>query len=492
MAIYNQLGSVTYNRLGDIQYNDFRRMFPEAFDHRLPGARPVVFNQNMEPVAVLENAYDIFITEEKNGTDVLDFLLPFEDRKAHYLQNENGVLLAEKTYVIRTIDKSKDENGKKVVAVYAEAAWYDLQYADPMPSSTWTDETANTPMRDILFGTAWNVGVVDITAKRNLTVDSDLTNRLKALKQIPDVWGGSLVFDTKNFTVDLVDGSLADPGIAIVYNKNMKSIKAEYDTRDLITRLYPYGKNGLTIGDANDYVPYVENYQYTQQVRVRSFKDARFTNPYHLKEKAKAILSQLSVPRSSYQIKAADLSSISGLEHEAFKLGYQVNVYDKELDVDVKTEIVKWKYNVLEPWKTEIELSSTQPGLEDLLKTVTESASHLQSEDTVVQKDMLNLMVYNYLLNSRADNGDAYWVNNGWTIDAQNGYSGSGSFQCEGQYDVEKTLSQTVYPAHRDEYTISFRANTTQISKGPNGRVGVEVVVSYDDGSTSTEFLPLA
>jgi len=48
-----------------------------------------------------------------------------------------------------------------------------------------------------------------------------------------------------------------------------------------------------------------------------------------------------------------------------------------------------------------------------------------------------------------------------------------------------------VWPSHRDAYTLSFRVQTQNVVKGPNGRVGVEVVIRYEDGSSDTKFLSL-
>ncbi len=107
-------------------------------------------------------------------------------------------------------------------------------------------------------------------------------------------------------------------------------------------------------------------------------------------------------------------------------------------------------------------------------------------------ESLSDLMVFNYLLNSRADNGFAYWINNGWTVDASRGRSGMASFRCEGASGLTKTLSQTVRPSHRDSYTLSLAFETENIVKGPNGRVGVEIVIRYTDGSEETQFLELA
>lgn len=491
MSRYNEWGEYRYNDLDLVRYNQRKGVTEDAPYKRLAGARPIVLDQNRVKLAVLDHATDIVLNQELNGADSLEFLLPFDDPKSVELQNENLIQLVNDEYMIRKVVKARDESGIKTIWVYAEAVWYNLQYAEPLTVAEWEDVEPGVPMADILEGTGWRVGKVDITNQRNLSVDLGLTNRLKALREVSDLWGGTLMFHPKTKTVHLIAHDYEDPGIAIVYRKNLKRIEAEYDTQDLITRLYPYGKNSMSIKDANEGKEYIENYQYTRQVRVRSFKDQRFTNPYHLKEKAEEILDKLSLPRASYKISASDLSHLSGLEHEAFKLGDLVNVYDDELGVNLKTQIVKWKYNVLEPWNTELELASIQPGLEELLKSVSEVAGNLQSEDTVNHQDMLNLMVFNYLLNSRAENGDAYWVNNGWEIDPSFGYSGTASFRCVGSLGSAKTLSQKVYPSHRDHYTLSLRASTSEVTKGPDGRVGVEVEIKYTDGTSEVKFLSL-
>jgi phage minor structural protein len=490
--LYNRLKDPSYNSLGDLQYNDLRVKKTYPLYQRLAGARPILLNQTKEVIAVLENVMDVHLNQELNSTDILEFTIPFDDPNVEFIVNENYLVIVDREYIIRKIGKTRGQDGRKFISVYAEASWYDLQFADPIPFIQWSDVSVDVPMRELLSGTGWKVGKIDVSLRRSYSISSGLTNRLKALREVSELWGGILFFHALSREVDLIAHQFNDPGIAIIHRKNMKKLKAEYDTQDLVTRLYPYGKNDLTIADANNGLDYVENYQYTKQIRVRSFKDNRFENAYHLKEKALEILDTLSMPRASYVISAADLSNLSGLSHEAFKLGDLVKVYDEELGVDLKTQIVKWKYHMLEPWQTELELASVQPGLQDLLKSVADTAIGLQSEDTLKQRDLMDLMVFNYVLNSRAEEGDAYWVNNGWTIDAMQGYSSNTSFRCQGELSTEKTLSQIIRPAHRNAYTFSLRVAAQDIIKGPNGKVGVEILIAYKDGTTETQFLSLA
>ena len=115
----------------------------------------------------------------------------------------------------------------------------------------------------------------------------------------------------------------------------------------------------------------------------------------------------------------------------------------------------------------------------------------LSSEDTVERGEMLNLSVFNYLMNSRADDGYAYWTNNGWEIDPVNGGTGSASFKAVGETGKEKTLFQTVYPSSSDDYAISFKAFADNVVKGPDGQIGIEITIKYEDDSSETKFITL-
>jgi hypothetical protein len=49
---------------------------------------------------VLENAFDIIVTSEVNGADILEFKLPFHDPKRESLDNEKQVQIVNDVYRI--------------------------------------------------------------------------------------------------------------------------------------------------------------------------------------------------------------------------------------------------------------------------------------------------------------------------------------------------------------------------------------------------------
>jgi phage minor structural protein len=482
MLKYNQLRVGRYNLLGKIRYNSQSPQRQQPLYSRLSNALLVVYDQEEKRLGVLENADDPILEQEIGSVDTLTFSLPYNDPKREYIQNENIIEVVNQRYFVRDVSKVR-AGGRLELVVYCEATWYDLQYTEPMKVWSWQDATPEQIMADILDGTGWSVGRVEVTERRNLQLEEGLTNRLKALRELPNVFTGELWFNTSNNTVDFLRPEGRDSGASIVYRKNMKEIEVNYSTKNLVTKLYLYGKNNMTIEDAHpEGLPYIENYQYTTKRKVLVAKDERFTNPFHLYERGLYALSILSRPTASYVMKVADLSRLSGLSHEQFALGDNVFVYDKELGINEKKRIVRWKYNIKKPWESEVELERPQPTLSDLLSGVQEAAPVLESEDTVGRQDLLNLSVFNYLMNSRADDGFNYWTNNGWEIDPVNGYSGNASFKATAEEGKTKTLKQIVYPSHRDSYSISMRVAAENLQVG-SGRVGVYIRVKYADGT---------
>lgn len=493
MIKYNNLNRNKYNNLGSSVYNSrtstSRR---EPLFNKLSQAMLVVYDQEDKRLGVLENADEPILEQEVEGVDILTFELPYNDPKAQYVENENIIEVVDRRYVIRRVKKRRTASDL-YMEVYCEATWYDLQQTEPMEVWEWVNETPQQMMLDMLYGTDWNVGKVTVTNRRNLSLAEGYINRLQALKELPNIFDGELVFNTNNNTIDFVEQTGRDSGASIVYSKNMEDIEHEYSTENITTKLFLYGKDNMTIEDAHpEGKPFLENYSFTDKTRVTIMSDERFSNPYHLYERGVNALEILSKPTSSYVIKLSILSSLSGLEHEEFFLGDNVWVFDTELDINTNSRIMSWKYNLNRPWDTEIELESKHPTLSSLLSGIQEGSGFLQSEDSVARDEMLNLSVFNHLLNSRADDGFSYWNNRGWEIDPVNGFSGNSSFRVVGEPGAKKELNQTVYPSHREAYAISLRASTDRVVLGAGGRVGVEIKVKYEDGTEDESvFIPL-
>ena len=462
---------------------------PKPLYSQLGYARPVILGDDDTAEAVLENAYDIIVTSEINGIDTLEFKLPFKDSKREYVENEKQVRIVSDTYRIRTVTDDKDESGKAITSVYAEAAFYDLSFSAKKEENTFTADTADVPMAYALQGTEWEVGVVNVSTKRTWTSTED--NALSILRHVQNIHGGDLIFDNANKLVNLLTFSGTDSGALFCYRKNMKSIQRVIDTTSLITRLYAVGADGMTFANINDGKPYVEDFTYTSEIRIKTLDCSNFMNPYQMLEFANMRLADYATPRISYVLKAMDLTVLTGYEHEAWNLGDTVMVVDEDLDLSIKTRIVRREYNLQEPWNTVLELSTTLRELGDSTSQWDAAADVLEGANYIDNQQLQNFVPFNHLKNSRADSNFSYWTNSGFEVDRDNGVTGTASFKCEGAYNATKYMEQTVTPSNRDSYTFSAQIATENLSLGSSGQVGVEIVIEYEDGSTETRTIDL-
>ena len=472
-------------KLLEIQLHDI----PKAPYEKLGFARPVVLDANGAWEAVLENAFDIVVTSEVNGADTMEFYLPFHDPKRAMLDNEKQVQIVNDIYRIRTLTDTKDTDGRIVTQIYAEAAFYDLSFSEEKETVDFNADTAEAPMRHALEGTGWSVGTVNVTTLR--TWQCTEKNALSILRATQNIHGGDLIFDCPNRLVHLLTFGGNDSGALFAYRKNLKSIERVVDTRSLVTRLYAYGKDGMTFASINGGKDYVEDFSYTTEVRISTLDCSNFTNPYQMLEYTQMRLAEYAQPRVSYVLSAMDLSALTGYEHEAWALGDIVTVDDKDLNLSVKTRVVRRQYNLQEPWKTVLELSTTLRELGDSSAQWDKAADVLASTDVIDRQEVKDLVPFNHLRNSRADSGMNYWTNSGFEVDAENGVSGTTSFKAEGVLGMTKSLTQTVYPASRRSYTFSAQIASEDLQKGPSGQVGIEVTFEYEDGSTETRFIDL-
>lgn len=473
-------------KLVDIRLYDI----PKAPYEKIGYARPVVLDSNGAWEAVLENAYDIIVTGEINGEDTLTFSIPYRDSKRKYIDNEKKIQIVDDVYKIRTITDVKDSTGSTITQVYAEAEFYDLTFSVRKEEKKFDAETADVAMAYALADTEWSVGTVNVTTKRTWT--STEKNALSILRSIANLHGGDLVFDCPNRLVHLLTVNGKDSGVLFAYKKNMKSIERIVDTRSLVTRLYAVGADGLTFADINGGKPYLEDYTYSKEVRITTLDCSSFTNPYQMKEFTAMRLAEYCKPTVSYVLNAMDLSVLTGYEHEAWSLGDYVRVADKELGLSVTTRIVRREYNLQEPWNTVLELSTTLKNLGSSVSTLDTIADSLEGTSVVSNNDIRELVPFNHLRNSRADDDMAYWVNSGFEADGENGASGTASFKAVGVEGMTKSMSQTVYPSNRSNYTLSAQIASEDLEKlSDDAQVGIEVVIEYEDGTTETRFIDL-
>lgn len=85
-----------------------------------------------------------------------------------------------------------------------------------------------------------------------------------------------------------------------------------------------------------------------------------------------------------------------------------MTVDDRDLNLSVKTRIVRRQYNLQEPWNTVLEISTTLRELGDSSAQWDKAADVLSNTDVIDRQEVKDMAPFNHLWNSRAESGMSY------------------------------------------------------------------------------------
>lgn len=158
---------------------------------------------------------------------------------------------------------------------------------------------------------------------------------------------------------------------------NLKEINYKGKSTDFVTRLYPYGKDGLSISSVNNGVPYIDNNNYSSKIVCGYWQDDRYTVAENLLADAQTMLAELAQPSRSYSCTVMDLAKTNpGLYNfQQFDLLSKVLLLDDTRKTAVLHQVVEyWEYPYY-PEKNEVILSTTPPKIQSQIKTLTQEIS---------------------------------------------------------------------------------------------------------------------
>lgn len=442
-------------------------------------ALPVVVDLEGHPQVLLADAHEIVIDESLQGVDQLTFTILFPLPLGVRLGSL--VDLAGRIYRVTIIRELEDDAGLRRVEIEAWALWYDLAKMPKLPAQDWVGVTVAEILPILLDDTKWTPYQVVATSRRSLQWAGGC-NRLEVLRELERIFQVEIVWNTVVRTVSVQLAGGEDSGLYALRGKNLRKFEIETSAADLVHRLYPRGKDGLTIADVNQGLPYLEvKSPYNPPPSAVLVADD-LTTPQSLMEFAMREFAVLQIPRTCYSCSIVDLSGPQS-EAERLRLGDRVTVYDEDSGHHITSRVVRLRYRVLEPWRSEIELATTQRTLRESVGELGRRVTRLEPQVDTIAQDLTHLSVHNLLRNSRADDDLLHWVASGWEADTEQGVSGLTSFRTKGQSAATHTLVQVVTPAHRRDYIFSAWARSN-VRVESSGSAGAEIIVRYTDGSS--------
>lgn len=340
---------------------------------------------------------DCFIDCRLNAESTLEFYIPAISEKIEELTPECQIWAGGRVYTLlqpEAVDTIRDEKNTLWSKFMAVERWKNLEtsFVEPYISNDpsvphpadlaviivgggtnlsgglYQTGTAAHALYAVLQGSGWTLGTCDVIGIHDL--DMEKVNRLELIREIQNLWGGYLVWDSVNKIVHLRDGGKWQnyTGFQVRYRKNLKHITRTQSNR-IITKMYCFGHDDLDIASVNGGLKYITNHSYTPREYVGIYKNQDIYNAQELKEKAKAELSLNCHPQYKYTIKMVDTRTLPEFSHEDFAVGDIVDVVDETVAPETpRIRLIRHKYNIFKPWICELEIGDPIERLEEDLK----------------------------------------------------------------------------------------------------------------------------
>lgn len=343
-------------------------------------------------LAILEDCYRCEVEEVMNGLYNLELEYPTDDNKSKYLVKDNIIKAStpngEQPFRIYRVLENLD-----TTIVYAKHIFFDL-VANFLMDCRHKFATCQQALEDILNSTLY---------KHNFTCSSNIIERSNAYyirknpveailteeNSIVSMYNAEILRD--KFKIIANDSIGKDNHVIIEYKKNLLGLEKDDDNSDVVTRVIPTGLSSKDISimideiyvDSpliNDYInPIVKEYHFSD-LKEDTEKGITIDEvKRQLKIKAEELFSKdhIDLPKTNYRINFLDLSSTEEYKDfkalEKVKLGDIVTVRHKEMNIDIKRKVVKYRWDCINKEYIEIELG-------DLKQTLSKDISNINSK----------------------------------------------------------------------------------------------------------------
>ena len=318
-------------------------------------------------------AYENFsITHKLDGCDEMTFYVDTHHEQYPLLYEEARVVTDENEWLIKKIDDDKvdcelnfDFLKETVYKDYKSTTRLLTEVLESHLPGNWTIQGGNA-------------------ASIRRTIEFDFCTDYDVVYQCMSTYKVYLVWKIREKTVVVYSQTAMQPtGEYLTTELNLKSLSFKGETTDFATRLYAYGKEGMTmekaVVDGKEYgLTYVENRKYVDKTVCAYWSDERYTVPENLYADALVKLETLASPVRSYECNVVDLAKRSAeYSFLDFKMHKKVTLIDVERGIRVEHQIVEYKEYPDEPDRNVVTLSCVP----DTITTAISSAVSTIKED---------------------------------------------------------------------------------------------------------------
>lgn len=321
-------------------------------------------------------------TRSEGGMMYLQFDISVKHKLYRYIQEETRLEYEDQRYIVKGIN---ERTKAKVSTVNAEL---DLTGLDSKvyTEKTFSTRTFHSLCSEILSGTGWTIVDDTLVSKRTTTEATDKTPR-QILEQCRNATAYNTCYEFNSIekVIRCIKpyNNTSPKGTYFTDELNLQEVTFKGSSSGLVTRLYPIGKDGLTISSVNSGKDYIEDFAYTTDVIAQVWRDERYTNAQELKDDAEVKLRALACPARSYTCKIIDLAKtkpeVYG-NHLAFDLYDVVTLVDRYRQSRVDHRIVEIKEYPFDHTLDTVTLSSIAGRITGKLSTLESRLTELDAQ----------------------------------------------------------------------------------------------------------------
>ena len=328
-------------------------------------------------LAVLPDAKDVKVTRQINEDFRLEFLYPVTAESAAMIKEQRIVVCKGQGFRINRITDSS-MNGNVIRSVEARHVFYDLERVH-VP--TIPDDMGAAPLTVLKKAFSYADGFTILeTAPQGLELideggflidwwTKDKTNPAEVMKAVIECAGfGEIYID--NFRAALVKQLGTDNGARLTVGADSDGFTVERDCTDIITRLYPYGENDLTVSSVNGGRAYIDSGNIEKYGICGSFMDfSEVSQPEELYNYGAWQFDErnperIDVPAVTVEGKLVNLAKCGSFsEYTPPEAGDAVTVTDAMTGFDMKLRVTKTEYYPFEPLEDSVTLGRVKKDL---------------------------------------------------------------------------------------------------------------------------------
>ena len=348
------------------------------------------YTDSFETGEVLNNAYNVKETRILNDTGSLEFDYPY-DRKARLISQ--NMLVSVNGHIYEISRTTRNMNGADSLHVYGTPHFvYEAQKAfiptigDHIGKSSrvvlqaavkiisdFKEEVKEKCIFHIMTNAELSEKGMKWVADDELLIDffsTDKTNLWDVIKTIIENLGRGEIFhettiDSNNnivCNIAIVERIGTDNGVRLRLEKNMQSISIERNVSDMITRLWAFGSDDLTVSSVNGGKAYIDSPNIEKYGVQEGYKDySDYTSADKLYRNAKWEFDEdnedrIDAPQLTISGKLIDLSKLAEYgAAEKLEIGDTVHVFDID-GTEYVQRVIEYQAYPLEPKESNISI----------------------------------------------------------------------------------------------------------------------------------------